>query len=140
MGEGLKAEGGRMSDNSDGRDVTRQIPHLFFRTTGSPASKSPASGSGGPASGGAGATAAPGGGASNAGSAEPRTPTAGPQNKQLQNVKGEHPSVSRSRSDSLTRLSRAESRGEVEVSRGTCGKELRNGGGGVNWSVFFFGD
>jgi len=41
----------------------------------------------------AGATAAPGSGASNAGSAEPRTPTAGPQNKQLQNVKGEHPSV-----------------------------------------------
>lgn len=67
----------------------------FFRTTGSPASKSPASGSGGPASAGgaAGATAAPSSGASNAAGAEPRTPTAGPQNKQLQNVKGEHPSV-----------------------------------------------
>ncbi|XP_012288340.1 synaptotagmin-7 isoform X2 [Orussus abietinus] len=52
-----------------------------LETTGSPGSKSPASGSGGPAAGGPG----PGG--------EPRTPTAGPQNKQLQNVKGgEHPS------------------------------------------------
>ncbi|KYQ54964.1 Synaptotagmin-7 [Trachymyrmex zeteki] len=68
---------------------------LFFsRTTGSPSSKSPAGGSGGPAGGVAGATAAPGSGASNAGSVEPRTPTTGPQNKQLQNVKGEHPSVS----------------------------------------------
>lgn len=65
-----------------------------FRTTGSPASKSPAGGSGGPASGAAGATAVPGSGASNVGgSGEPRTPTTGPQNKQLQNVKGEHPSV-----------------------------------------------
>ncbi|XP_032668898.1 synaptotagmin-7 isoform X1 [Odontomachus brunneus] len=75
-----------------------------LETTGSPASsKSPASGSGGPTSGGAGATAAPGGGASNAGSAEPRTPNAGPQNKQLQNVKGEHPSKAflQSRSISL---------------------------------------
>ncbi|XP_050448538.1 synaptotagmin-7 isoform X1 [Cataglyphis hispanica] len=74
-------------------------------TTGSPASKSPAGGSGGPTSGGgaAGGTAAPGSGASNAGSAEPRTPTAGPQNKQLQNVKGEHPSKAflQSRSISL---------------------------------------
>ncbi|XP_070526550.1 synaptotagmin-7 isoform X7 [Cardiocondyla obscurior] len=70
------------------------------RTTGSPSSKSPAGGSGGPT---AGATAAPGSGASNAGSAEPRTPTAGPQNKQLQNVKGEHPSKAflQSRSISL---------------------------------------
>ncbi|XP_012234789.1 synaptotagmin-7 isoform X3 [Linepithema humile] len=74
-----------------------------LETTGSPASKSPAGGSGGPASGAAGATAAPGSGASNAGSAEPRTPTAGPQNKQLQNVKGEHPSKAflQSRSISL---------------------------------------
>ncbi|XP_011334237.1 synaptotagmin-7 isoform X2 [Ooceraea biroi] len=72
-------------------------------TTGSPASKSPAGGSGGPTSGAAGATSAPGSGASNAGSAEPRTPTAGPQNKQLQNVKGEHPSKAflQSRSISL---------------------------------------
>ncbi|XP_011255089.1 synaptotagmin-7 isoform X2 [Camponotus floridanus] len=74
-------------------------------TTGSPASKSPAGGSGGPASGGgaAGGTAAPGSGASNVGSGEPRTPTAGPQNKQLQNVKGEHPSKAflQSRSISL---------------------------------------
>ncbi|XP_011865167.1 PREDICTED: synaptotagmin-7 isoform X2 [Vollenhovia emeryi] len=72
-------------------------------TTGSPSSKSPAGGSGGPASGAAGATAAPGSGASNAGSAEPRTPTTGPQNKQLQNVKGEHPSKAflQSRSISL---------------------------------------
>ncbi|XP_072752455.1 synaptotagmin-7 isoform X2 [Anoplolepis gracilipes] len=74
-------------------------------TTGSPASKSPAGGSG-PAGGGGGAaggTAAPGSGASNAGSAEPRTPTTGPQNKQLQNVKGEHPSKAflQSRSISL---------------------------------------
>ncbi|RLU20841.1 hypothetical protein DMN91_007455 [Ooceraea biroi] len=75
----------------------------FSRTTGSPASKSPAGGSGGPTSGAAGATSAPGSGASNAGSAEPRTPTAGPQNKQLQNVKGEHPSKAflQSRSISL---------------------------------------
>ncbi|XP_029667500.1 synaptotagmin-7 isoform X2 [Formica exsecta] len=76
-----------------------------LETTGSPASKSPAGGSGGPTSGGgaAGGTAAPGSGASNAGSAEPRTPTAGPQNKQLQNVKGEHPSKAflQSRSISL---------------------------------------
>ncbi|XP_077259964.1 synaptotagmin 7 isoform X2 [Temnothorax americanus] len=74
-----------------------------LETTGSPSSKSPAGGSGGPASGAAGATAAPGSGASNAGSAEPRTPTTGPQNKQLQNVKGEHPSKAflQSRSISL---------------------------------------
>ncbi|XP_011255095.1 synaptotagmin-7 isoform X3 [Camponotus floridanus] len=76
-----------------------------LETTGSPASKSPAGGSGGPASGGgaAGGTAAPGSGASNVGSGEPRTPTAGPQNKQLQNVKGEHPSKAflQSRSISL---------------------------------------
>ncbi|XP_011334236.1 synaptotagmin-7 isoform X1 [Ooceraea biroi] len=74
-----------------------------LETTGSPASKSPAGGSGGPTSGAAGATSAPGSGASNAGSAEPRTPTAGPQNKQLQNVKGEHPSKAflQSRSISL---------------------------------------
>ncbi|XP_036140743.1 synaptotagmin-7 isoform X3 [Monomorium pharaonis] len=72
-----------------------------LETTGSPSSKSPAGS--GPASGAAGATAAPGSGASNAGSAEPRTPTAGPQNKQLQNVKGEHPSKAflQSRSISL---------------------------------------
>lgn len=80
--------------NADVNNVTWWILRLFFsRTTGSPSSKSPAGGSGGPASGAAGATAAPGSGASNAGSAEPRTPTTGPQNKQLQNVKGEHPSV-----------------------------------------------
>ncbi|XP_018407274.1 PREDICTED: synaptotagmin-7 isoform X1 [Cyphomyrmex costatus] len=74
-----------------------------LETTGSPSSKSPAGGSGGPASGVAGATAAPGSGASNAGSVEPRTPTTGPQNKQLQNVKGEHPSKAflQSRSISL---------------------------------------
>ncbi|XP_011701204.1 PREDICTED: synaptotagmin-7 [Wasmannia auropunctata] len=74
-----------------------------LETTGSPSSKSPAGGSGGPASGAAGATAAPGSGASNAGSAEPRTPTTGPQNKQLQNVKGDHPSKAflQSRSISL---------------------------------------
>ena len=82
---------------------------FFFRTTGSPSSKSPAGGSGGPASGVAGATAAPGSGASNAGSVEPRTPTAGPQNKQLQNVKGEHPSVSPLKFilifDAMTRIS-----------------------------------
>ncbi|XP_070163969.1 LOW QUALITY PROTEIN: synaptotagmin-7 [Polyergus mexicanus] len=75
-----------------------------LETTGSPASKSPAGGSGGPTSGGgaAGGTAVPGS-TSNAGSAEPRTPTAGPQNKQLQNVKGEHPSKAflQSRSISL---------------------------------------
>lgn len=64
-----------------------------LETTGNPGSKSPAGGSGGPGSGGG----APGGGA------EPRTPTAGPQNKQLQNVKGDHPSMAflQSRSVSL---------------------------------------
>ncbi|XP_017879725.1 synaptotagmin-7 isoform X1 [Ceratina calcarata] len=43
---------------------------------------------------GAGANAVSGGGAagSAAGAVEPRTPTAGAQNKQLQNVKGDHPS------------------------------------------------
>ncbi|XP_025153939.1 synaptotagmin-7 isoform X2 [Harpegnathos saltator] len=105
------------NDNGDGSSQQQQptkkngflnlktplISTKALGTTGSPASKSPASSSGGPASGGAGATAAPGGGASNAGSAEPRTPTAGPQNKQLQNVKGEHPSKAflQSRSISL---------------------------------------
>ncbi|XP_014489022.1 PREDICTED: synaptotagmin-7 isoform X2 [Dinoponera quadriceps] len=105
------------NDNGDGSSQQQQptkkngflnlktplISTKALGTTGSPASKSPASGSGGPASAGAGATATPGGGASNAGSAEPRTPTAGPQNKQLQNVKGEHPSKAflQSRSISL---------------------------------------
>ncbi|XP_032668901.1 synaptotagmin-7 isoform X2 [Odontomachus brunneus] len=106
------------NDNGDGSSQQQQpikkngflnlktplISTKALGTTGSPASsKSPASGSGGPTSGGAGATAAPGGGASNAGSAEPRTPNAGPQNKQLQNVKGEHPSKAflQSRSISL---------------------------------------
>ena len=58
---------------------------LFFRTTGNPGSKSPAGASGGPGGGG--------GSVVGGGVGEPRTPTAGPQNKQLQNVKGEHPSV-----------------------------------------------
>ncbi|XP_067206136.1 synaptotagmin-7 isoform X2 [Linepithema humile] len=105
------------NDNGDGSGQSQQpakkngflnlktplISTKALGTTGSPASKSPAGGSGGPASGAAGATAAPGSGASNAGSAEPRTPTAGPQNKQLQNVKGEHPSKAflQSRSISL---------------------------------------
>ncbi|KAJ8688005.1 hypothetical protein QAD02_023800, partial [Eretmocerus hayati] len=56
-------------------------------TTGSPGSKSPGGPSGGPGSAGsAGGWSGPG--------AEPRTPTATAtaQNKQLQNVKGEHPS------------------------------------------------
>ncbi|KAF7398426.1 hypothetical protein HZH66_006323 [Vespula vulgaris] len=92
--------------------VTRSLEILvaFFeyyttRTTGSPASKTPAGGSAGPASSaGASATVAAPGSASNVGpSAEPRTPTAGPQNKQLQNVKGDHPSKAflQSRSISL---------------------------------------
>ncbi|XP_039307989.1 synaptotagmin-7 isoform X2 [Solenopsis invicta] len=105
------------NDNGDGSSQQQQstkkngflnlktplISTKALGTTGSPSSKSPASGSGGPASGGAGATAAPGSGASNAGGAEPRTPTTGPQNKQLQNVKGEHPSKAflQSRSISL---------------------------------------
>ncbi|XP_043670344.1 synaptotagmin-7 isoform X1 [Vespula pensylvanica] len=76
-----------------------------LETTGSPASKTPAGGSAGPASSaGASATVAAPGSASNVGpSAEPRTPTAGPQNKQLQNVKGDHPSKAflQSRSISL---------------------------------------
>lgn len=76
-----------------------------METTGSPASKTPAGGSAGPASSaGASATVAAPGSASNVGpSAEPRTPTAGPQNKQLQNVKGDHPSKAflQSRSISL---------------------------------------
>ncbi|KAL0103288.1 hypothetical protein PUN28_017519 [Cardiocondyla obscurior] len=102
------------NDNGDGSSQQQQttkkngflnlktplISTKALGTTGSPSSKSPAGGSGGPT---AGATAAPGSGASNAGSAEPRTPTAGPQNKQLQNVKGEHPSKAflQSRSISL---------------------------------------
>lgn len=54
--------------------VLKRIFPFIFRTTGSgnPGSKSPAGGTSG----------------------EPRTPVAGPQNKQLQNVKGDHPSVS----------------------------------------------
>ncbi|XP_036140742.1 synaptotagmin-7 isoform X2 [Monomorium pharaonis] len=103
------------NDNGDGSSQQQQstkkngflnlktplISTKALGTTGSPSSKSPAGS--GPASGAAGATAAPGSGASNAGSAEPRTPTAGPQNKQLQNVKGEHPSKAflQSRSISL---------------------------------------
>ena len=61
---------------------------MFYRTTGSPGSKSPAGGSSGPGAGGGG-----GGGSGAGGIGEPRTPTAGAQNKQLQNVKGDHPSV-----------------------------------------------
>ncbi|XP_014603994.1 PREDICTED: synaptotagmin-7 isoform X2 [Polistes canadensis] len=77
-----------------------------LETTGNPASKSPAGGSAGPAASSAGASAAivAPGSASNVGpSSEPRTPTAGPQNKQLQNVKGDHPSKAflQSRSISL---------------------------------------
>ncbi|XP_023245877.1 synaptotagmin-7 isoform X1 [Copidosoma floridanum] len=68
-----------------------------LETTGSPGSKSPAGVSGGPASatGSSGTAVGPGG--------EPRTPTTGPQNKQLANVKGEHPSKAflQSRSVSL---------------------------------------
>ncbi|XP_016836474.1 synaptotagmin-7 isoform X3 [Nasonia vitripennis] len=65
-------------------------------TTGSPGSKSPAGVSGGPASatGSSGTSAGNASGAAVGPGGEPRTPTAGPQNKQLQNVKGEHPSVS----------------------------------------------
>ncbi|XP_015178475.1 PREDICTED: synaptotagmin-7 [Polistes dominula] len=76
-----------------------------LETTGNPASKSPAGGSAGPtSSAGASAAVAAPGSASNVGpSSEPRTPTAGPQNKQLQNVKGDHPSKAflQSRSISL---------------------------------------
>ncbi|XP_024886070.1 synaptotagmin-7 isoform X3 [Temnothorax curvispinosus] len=105
------------NDNGDGSSQQQQTtkkngflnlktPLISTKALGAqldPSSKSPAGGSGGPASGAAGATAAPGSGASNAGSAEPRTPTTGPQNKQLQNVKGEHPSKAflQSRSISL---------------------------------------
>ncbi|XP_058802442.1 synaptotagmin-7 isoform X2 [Phymastichus coffea] len=72
-------------------------------TTGSPGSKSPAGVSGGP---GTGSSSASGGNASCASAgpgAGPVTPTAGPQNKQLANVKGEHPSKAflQSRSISL---------------------------------------
>ncbi|KAI4504252.1 hypothetical protein M0802_000723 [Mischocyttarus mexicanus] len=93
--------------------VTRSLEILvaFFeyyttRTTGNPASKSPAGGSAGPASsaGASSAAVVAPGSASNVGSStEPRTPTAGPQNKQLQNVKGDHPSKAflQSRSISL---------------------------------------
>lgn len=62
---------------------------FIHRTTGSPGSKSPAGVSGGLASATSSSSSqvvGPGG--------EPRTPTAGPQNKQLANVKGDHPSVS----------------------------------------------
>ncbi|XP_016836480.1 synaptotagmin-7 isoform X5 [Nasonia vitripennis] len=67
-----------------------------LETTGSPGSKSPAGVSGGPASatGSSGTSAGNASGAAVGPGGEPRTPTAGPQNKQLQNVKGEHPSVS----------------------------------------------
>lgn len=65
----------------------KRIWILSTRTTGSPGSKSPGGPSSGTATGSSGAASGPG--------AEPRTPTAGgAQNKQLQNVKGEHPSVS----------------------------------------------
>ncbi|XP_066587956.1 synaptotagmin-7 isoform X2 [Prorops nasuta] len=79
---------------------TPLISTKAFGTTGNTASKSPAGSSGGPVSSAGAAVAA----TSNAsGSAEPRTPTAGPQNKQLQTVKGEHPSKAflQSRSISL---------------------------------------
>ncbi|XP_014228308.1 synaptotagmin-7 isoform X2 [Trichogramma pretiosum] len=79
-------------------------------TTGSPGSKSPAGVSGGPASatgGGSSSGAGASGGANASGAAtgpggEPRTPTAGPQNKQLQNVKGEHPSKAFMQSRSIS--------------------------------------
>ncbi|XP_015122221.1 synaptotagmin-7 isoform X2 [Diachasma alloeum] len=66
-----------------------------LETTGNPGSKSPAGGSGG--------TGGAGGGSGVGGGGEPRTPTAGPQNKQLANVKGDHPSKAflQSRSISL---------------------------------------
>lgn len=61
----------KINDEHNVTDFTFLI--FFYRTTGSgnPGSKSPAGGTSG----------------------EPRTPVAGPQNKQLQNVKGDHPSV-----------------------------------------------
>ncbi|CAB0030239.1 unnamed protein product [Trichogramma brassicae] len=82
----------------------------FMETTGSPGSKSPAGVSGGPASatgGGSSSGAGASGGANASGAAtgpggEPRTPTAGPQNKQLQNVKGEHPSKAFMQSRSIS--------------------------------------
>ncbi|XP_011299534.1 synaptotagmin-7 isoform X1 [Fopius arisanus] len=66
-----------------------------LETTGNAGSKSPAGGSGG--------TGGAGGGSGVGGGGEPRTPTAGPQNKQLANVKGDHPSKAflQSRSISL---------------------------------------
>ncbi|XP_014228313.1 synaptotagmin-7 isoform X5 [Trichogramma pretiosum] len=81
-----------------------------LETTGSPGSKSPAGVSGGPASatgGGSSSGAGASGGANASGAAtgpggEPRTPTAGPQNKQLQNVKGEHPSKAFMQSRSIS--------------------------------------
>lgn len=93
----------RRKKKEEEKTINPQFPRMLddrhyycYRTTGSPASKSPAGSSAGPASSSAGASAsvvAPGSASNVGASAEPRTPTTGPQNKQLQNVKGDHPSV-----------------------------------------------